>query len=266
MSGESTPRVAVLGGGVMGEAIATTLAEAGFAVVVAEKRPERAAELRSGGLLVLQPDEAVPQAEVLVIVVKPQDVRALLVDLTGLVAAGTLVISIAAGITTSTIEDAWPGAAVVRAMPNTPARIQAGVTAISAGKSCSPRMLDEAASLLAHLGVVITLPEELQDAATAVSGSGPAYVFYLAEAMLLAAADLGLPAEQAREAVVHTLLGAAELLRRSSTSPEQLRTQVTSPGGTTAAAVAVLEDQRVREAFVQAIRAARNRAGELAGS
>jgi len=258
--------VAVLGGGVMGEAIARTLVQAGWTVVVAEKRAERADQLRDLGFDVTDPQTAVSNADVVVIVVKPQDVRALLTELQGHVRPGALVISIAAGITTQTIETALPGTAVVRAMPNTPARIQQGVTAVSAGSGCDAVALDRAAELLGSLGLVLVLPERLQDAATAVSGSGPAYVFYLAEAMLQAAEELGLPSDQARQAVVQTLVGAAALLAGSTETPEQLRTQVTSPGGTTAAAVAVLDAQSVRDSVVAALRAARDRAEELAGS
>ena len=261
-----TDRIAVLGGGVMGEAIARTLVQAGWVVVVAEKRAERAEQLRDLGFDVTDPRTAVSNADVVVIVVKPQDVRALLTELQGHVRPGALVISIAAGITTQTIEAALPGTAVVRAMPNTPARIQQGVTAVSAGSSCGAVALDRAAQLLGSLGLVLVLPERLQDAATAVSGSGPAYVFYLAEAMLQAAEELGLPSDQARQAVVQTLVGAAALLAGSTQTPEQLRTQVTSPGGTTAAAVAVLDSQSVRDSVVAALRAARDRAEELAGS
>lgn len=262
----SALRIAVLGGGVMGEAIALTLSGAGFSVQVVEKRAERVAELQLAGLMVADLGAAVPTADVIVIVVKPQDVRALLAELHGHLMQGALVISIAAGITTQTIEQALPGAQVVRAMPNTPARVNLGVTAISAGRDCTEAALGTAQQLLKHLGVVLVLPETLQDAATAVSGSGPAYVFYLAEAMLLAAQELGLPPEAARVAVVNTLVGAAALLQGSAATAETLRTQVTSPGGTTAAAVAVLDQHRVRETFVQAMRAARDRAGELAGS
>lgn len=258
-------RVAILGGGVMGEAIARTLAEAGVQVVVAEKRAPRVDELTDLGFTVSPPVTAVGDADVVVIVVKPQDVRSLLTELQGKVRAGTLVISIAAGITTQTIEAALPGTHVVRAMPNTPARIRQGVTAVSAGSGCTAPALDQATELLGNLGLVLVLPEDLQDAATAVSGSGPAYLFYLAEGMLQAAQDLGLPPDQARQAVVQTLVGAAALLAASTDAPEQLRTQVTSPGGTTAAAVAVLDERQVRDSVVAALRAARDRARELAG-
>lgn len=259
-------RIAVLGGGVMGEAIARTLVQAGLPVAIVEKRAERAEELVQLGIAVTDLPTAVHEANVVIIVVKPQDVRSLLNDLQGQVQPGTVVISIAAGITTRTIEEALPGVAVVRAMPNTPARIQQGVTAVSAGRSCPATALDQASALLGHLGLVLVLPEDLQDAATAVSGSGPAYLFYLAEAMVDAAQELGLPAVQARQAIAQTLVGATALLAASTASPAQLRTQVTSPGGTTAAAVAVLDAAQVRESFVEALRAARDRARELAGS
>jgi pyrroline-5-carboxylate reductase len=259
-------RIAVLGGGVMGGAIARTLVQAELPVAIVEKQADRAEELAQSGIVVTDLATAVHDANVVIVVVKPQDVRSLLNDLQGQLRPGTVVISIAAGITTRTIEDALPDVAVIRAMPNTPARIQQGVTAVSAGRSCPAAALDLARDLLGYLGLVLVLPEDLQDAATAVSGSGPAYLFYLAEAMVEAAQELGLPADQARQAIAQTLVGAAALLAASTASPAQLRTQVTSPGGTTAAAVSVLDTAQVRDSFVEALRAARDRARELAGS
>ncbi len=263
-------RIAVLGGGVMGETLAS-----GFQryvtprpdVVVSEKRAERADELRERlGVGIAEPTAAVSGADVVVLVVKPQDIPALLADVGPAIEPGCVVISIAAGIRTATIEAAVkPGVQVVRAMPNTPARVDRGVTGISAGAQCSTEALALAERLLASVGQVVLVPEDLQDAVTAVSGSGPAYVFFLAEAMIAAGTELGLGEETARRMVTHTILGAATLMEVTGEAPEVLRHNVTSPGGTTAAAIARLEERDVRGAVVSALTAARDRSHELSG-
>lgn len=264
-------RIAVLGGGVMGETLAS-----GFlryvvpapSVVIAEKRPERAAELQQvHGVAIAESIDAVRGADVVVLVVKPQDIPALLAEVGPVIAPGTLVISIAAGIRTDTIEGAVPaGVDVVRAMPNTPARVDRGMTGISGGTQCSAAALALAESLLASVGAVVVVPESLQDAVTAVSGSGPAYVFFLAEAMTAAAVDLGLDEATATHMVNHTILGAATLLESSGEPAEVLRRNVTSPNGTTHAAITVMEDLGVHPAVVSAMTAARDRSRELSGS
>ena len=263
-------RIAVLGGGVMGEALIV-----GFQrrvnpapdIVVAEKRAERAAELVARLGVEIAPLEAVcTGADVVIVVVKPQDIRAVLEAIAPSVAPGTLLISIAAGITTGSIEAVVPQAHVVRAMPNTPVRIESGVTGVSAGSGCPVDALDRAAALMASVGAVIEVPEALQDAVTAVSGSGPAYLFALAEAMLDGARAVGLPDDAARTAVVQTLLGAARLLEQSGEDPASLRAKVTSPNGTTAAAVGVLEARDMGGSIVAAIEAARDRSRELSAS
>ena len=263
-------RIAVLGGGVMGEALIVGLQRRltpAPQIVVAEKRAERAAELADRfGVTVAGAAAAVVAADVVIIVVKPQDIRSVVAEIAANVADGALIISIAAGITTSSIELVIPQANVVRAMPNTPARLELGVTGISAGANCGGAALAHAEQLLASVGTVISVPEALQDAITAVSGSGPAYVFFLAEAMMAGAKVVGLSAEDARGAVVQTLLGAAKLLETSGDEPAALRGMVTSPGGTTAAAIAVLQERQVLESFVAAIEAARDRSRELSES
>lgn len=267
---ETALRIAILGGGVMGETLA-----AGFlarwqptpAVVVAEKRPERAAELVDRlGVRIASMAEAVADADVIVLAVKPQDFRTMLVELAPSLRPGVLVISIAAGIPTRVMEELLPGAAVVRVMPNTPARINRGVAGVSAGSACTSADLDLAARLMESVGVVVRVPEELQDAVTAVSGSGPAYVFYLAEAMIAAGIGMGLSEPDARVMAVNTILGAGELMAASDEDPAVLRANVTSPNGTTAAAIASLDDSGVRDAITAALRAARDRSIELSGS
>lgn len=262
-------RIAVLGGGVMGEALIVGMQrrlDPSPQIVVAEKRPERSADLvRRLGIQEADPAGAVAGSDVVILVVKPQDIRALLAEIRGQVPHGALVVSIAAGITTALIEQALPTAQVVRAMPNTPARIESGLTGVSAGASCDAEHLDLACQLLAALGTVVQVPESQQDAITSVSGSGPAYVFYLAQAMIAGAIDGGIDPQQAREIVVATLLGSARLLQAGDEAPEVLRAMVTSPGGTTAAAIAVFDERGVLEALVAGIAAARQRGRELAG-
>ncbi len=263
-------RIAVLGGGVMGETLVGGLLtlDPRPEVVVAEKRDERARELEQvHGIRALPAHEAVAGADVVVLVVKPQDTPALLAEVGGLISPGAIVVSIAAGIRTSTIEAAVPaGVSVLRAMPNTPARVGRGVTGVSAGVACASEAIDTVTRLWSSIGIVEVVPEELQDAVTAVSGSGPAYLFYLAEAMTAAAIDLGLPHESAVRMVNETLLGAALLLEGSGQDAADLRRQVTSPGGTTAAAISVMEERAIADGVVAAVRAARDRGRELAGS
>ena len=175
-------------------------------------------------------------------------------------------VSLAAGITTSYLESRLPqGRAVVRVMPNTPALVDQGMAAISGGAHCDPEHLAEAQALLAATGQVVEVPEKLQDAVTAISGSGPAYIFYVVEAMIEAGVVLGMPRATATQLVVQTLYGAATMIKETGQHPTVLREQVTSPGGTTAAALRELDDHKVRAAFITAMEAAANRSRELAG-
>ncbi len=270
VKGIGVTRIAVVGGGVMGEALIVGLQRRLTpvpSIVVAEKREDRGADLAMRfGVQIAAPAAAVAGADVVIIVVKPQDFRSVVDQIAADVPDGALVISIAAGITTSSIEEAIPHANVVRAMPNTPARLELGVTGVSAGANCDRAAFARAEQLLASVGTVISVPESLQDAITAVSGSGPAYVFFLAEAMMAGAMAVGLSTADARNAVVNTLLGAAHLLDVSGEEPAALRAMVTSPGGTTAAAIAVLEKNETLDSFVAAIVAARDRSRELSAS
>lgn len=263
-------RIAILGGGVMGETLATGLLrrQPQPTVVIAEKRAERAAELAATlGVAIADPAEAATGADVVILVVKPQDTMALLEQMGSAIAPGSLVVSIAAGIRTSAIESALPaGVDVVRAMPNTPARIDQGMTGISGGVHCSPEALALAEDLMSSVGLAVTVPEELQDAVTAVSGSGPAYLFYLAEAMTAAGIDLGLDEDDAVRMVNQTLLGAAMLLATSGEPAAELRRKVTSPGGTTAAAIGAMDAHEVGAGVRAALAAARDRSRELSGS
>jgi pyrroline-5-carboxylate reductase len=265
MSGD---RIAVLGAGMMGETILAGLLRTGRRVddvVISERRPDRAEELaRRHGVRVLDNVGAAGFGDTLLVVVKPQDVAALLAEISGTVTPDTLVVSLAAGITTRFVEEHLPaGVPVVRVMPNTPALVDQGMAVLSPGSQSGPEHLARARELLEASGRVVQVPEQYQDAVTAVSGSGPAYVFYVAEAMIEAGVMLGLPRATSSELVVQTLYGAATMLKETGTHPGILREQVTSPAGTTAAALRQLDQNRVRAAFMTAMEAARDRSREL---
>jgi pyrroline-5-carboxylate reductase len=261
-------QTALIGAGAMGEAILSGLLRAGSTpedLVVVEKRAERGAELTERYAVTVVDDLAsAAHADTVLLVVKPQDMGSVLDGLAPHLRTGQLLVSLAAGITTAFVESRVPeGVAVVRVMPNTPALVGEGMSALSPGSACSAEQLAEAERLLTSAGRVVTVPESQQDAVTAVSGSGPAYVFYVAEAMIEAGVHLGLPRDVARELAVQTLLGASTMLRETGTHPSLLREQVTSPGGTTAAALRTLDDRGVRAAFLAALETARDRSREL---
>ncbi|HET7533112.1 MAG TPA: pyrroline-5-carboxylate reductase [Nocardioidaceae bacterium] len=262
-------QVAIIGAGVMGETLLSGLIRAGRRVddlMVGEKRPERARELEERyGVTVVSNVEAAQKADTVALVVKPQDMDDLLKEIAPSVRPGKLVVSLAAGITTAFLESRLPeGVAVVRVMPNTPALVDEGMAAISRGSHCDEEHLLEAESLMDSIGRVLRVPEKQQDAVTAVSGSGPAYIFFVVESMIEAGVHLGLPRATAAELVVQTVVGSAKLLRETGEHPTVLREQVTSPAGTTAAAMRELEDHKVRAAFLAALEAARDRSRALA--
>ena len=260
---------AIIGAGVMGETLLSGLVRAGRRVdqlMVGEKRAERARELEERyGVAVVSNRDAAAKADTIALVVKPQDMADVLDDIAPALRPGQLLVSLAAGITTAFIESRVPdGIAVVRVMPNTPALVDEGMAAIAPGSHCDESHLAEAESLMASTGKVIRVPEKQMDAVTAISGSGPAYIFFVVESMIEAGVHLGLPRATASELVIQTLYGSAKMLRETGTHPVVLREQVTSPGGTTASALRELEVHRVRAAFLAAMEAARNRSRELA--
>ncbi|MFP5334747.1 MAG: pyrroline-5-carboxylate reductase [Actinomycetes bacterium] len=266
--GDHATTVAVLGAGVMGETLVSGLLRAGWHsddIVITERRAERAAELADRyGVKVMENVEAVRAADTVVLVVKPQDMAGLLDEIAPAVRPGALVVCIAAGITTAYVESRLPsGTPVVRVMPNTPALVDEGMAAVSPGAHCDDAHLERAESLLRATGRVLRVPEYHQDAVTAISGSGPAYIFYVVEAMIEAGVLLGLPRATATELVVQTLYGAATMLRETGEHPTVLREQVSSPAGTTMAALRQLDDHKVRAAFLTAMEAARDRSREL---
>lgn len=261
--------LALLGTGVMGETLLAGLLTAGWdptKIVVTDRRPERRRELEQRyGVRVTENAAAAAEADTIIVVVKPQDVPGLMTEIAPDIRSDALVVSLCAGVGTSMFEEILPdGVAVVRVMPNTPAQVSEGMAAISAGKWASAEQLGEVASIMSATGRVVTVPESYQDAVTAVSGSGPAYLFYVVEAMIDSGVQLGLPRDIATELVVQTMLGSAKLLRETGEHPTKLRERVTSPGGTTAAAIRELERHSVRSGFMGAIEAARDRSRALA--
>lgn len=261
-------RIGFVGVGMMGEALLAGVLRGSVApedVLVCERRSDRAAELhRQYGVTVVDELMDVAQASVIFLVVKPGDVSGVVRELAPALTPEHLLVSLAAGISTATIEDAVSGpVAVVRVMPNTPALVGVGMAAMSPGTHCSAQQLEVAEELLASTGRVVRVPENQQDAVTAVSGSGPAYVFLVIEAMIDAGVSLGLTRDIASELAVQTVLGAATMASVTGEHPTLLRERVTSPGGTTAAALAVFEDTGLRAAFARAMSAARDRSRTL---
>jgi len=261
--------IAILGAGKMGEALLSGVLRAGrrpSELMVTTRREERGVLLRERyGVEVVTNAEAAKTADTLILSVKPQDMDALLGEIRPHVPPGRLVISMAAGITTSFIEQRLPeGVPVVRVMSNTPVLVDQAMSVVSAGSHAGEEHLKLAEELLSPVGKVLRIPESLQDAATALSGSGPAYFYFLVEAMVDAGILLGMPRAAALEMVIQSAVGAAIMLRDSGEHPVLLREAVTSPGGTTIAAIRELERHGVRAAVLEAIEAARDRGRELA--
>jgi pyrroline-5-carboxylate reductase len=260
------PKLQVIGGGKMGEALLSGLVASGWSpptgLRVVEKLPRRAAELRAAF-----PDVTVAQdpsaAAGHVLAVKPADVGQ---ACQALAATGSQarVLSIAAGVTIARLEAGLlPGTPVVRAMPNTPAVVGAGASAIAAGRAAAEADVAWAEQVLGAVGTVVRVDEALLDAVTGLSGSGPAYVFLLAEALIEGGVLAGLPRPVASTLAIQTLLGSARLLAESADGPEALRAAVTSPGGTTAVGLRALEAGGVRAAVLDAVMAATERSREL---
>ncbi|ROS76668.1 pyrroline-5-carboxylate reductase [Cellulomonas sp. PhB143] len=265
----SEPTVAVLGTGTMGEAVLAGMLSSGWSprgVVATARRPERAAELadRYGVRTSGDNAAATAEADVVLVAVKPKDVAGLLRDVAGSLRPGALVASVAVGLPCSVYEALLPdGTPVVRVMPNTPASIGAGVSAISGGRAAGDEHLELVERLLAATGLVLRVEEKDQDAVAALSGSGPAYVFYVLDALAEAGTLMGLTRATARRLATATVLGAARMADETGEHPAVLRENVSSPGGTTIAALRELDRGGVRAAFVDALTAARARSAEI---
>ncbi|MDG3009938.1 pyrroline-5-carboxylate reductase [Rhodococcus sp. D2-41] len=268
-------RIAVIGGGRIGEALISGLLGAGRPakdLVVAEKFEERARELTERfGIRVTSTADAAEGADIIVVAVKPGDLPAILDDLAPVVEESDLdqlLVSMAAGVPTTLFEARLPaGTPIVRVMPNTPMLVGQGASAVTAGRHATAEHLAAVEAMLSPVGLVVKVGEAQLDAVTAVSGSGPAYFFLVVEAMVDAGVALGLPRTVATELTVQTIVGSAAMLAESDESATELRAAVTSPGGTTAAAVGQLERGGVRAALLDALTAARDRSVQLgAGS
>jgi pyrroline-5-carboxylate reductase len=262
-------RLAVIGAGQMAEAIVRGLIETKLfapeeilAADMAEARRNVFAEIGVG--VTTDNPEAIRRSAMVLISVKPQNLPGLLPEIGPALTAEHLLISICAGTPTSTFEAACSAPLrVVRAMPNLPAKVREGATALCAGRHALPEDLETARRIFSSVGRAVIVEERLMDAVTALSGSGPAYIYFLAEAMIEAGRREGLPEETARELTVQTIIGAGLMLRNDPASPEEQRRRVTSKGGTTEAAFRKIEGAGVREALLAAIAAAAERGREL---
>lgn len=268
-------RIAVIGGGRIGEALVAGLLEAGYAVknlVVVETHLDRAKLIadRFGVRVTGAVDDAAVGADLLVIAVKPLDVEGVLTELAKTELSGDrdqVLVSLAAGVPTARLEAKLPaGFPVARVMPNTPMLVGQGMSVVSAGRYATAEQLELVTEMLGAVGEVAVVPEAQMDAVTAVSGSGPAYFFLVVEAMVEAAVGLGLSRDTASRLVVQTMLGSAAMLEESGQTAVDLRAAVTSPAGTTAAAVRELERAGIRSAFMEALHAAKQRSAEQGAS
>ena len=272
------PTIAFLGAGSMARAVLTGLLQPGVTVEggirATNRTAAKAAELRgTEGVTAFATAEdpeanrtAVAGARIVIVAVKPAMVPDLLAEIADSLEPGTLVVSVAAGVTIATFESRLPeSVSVIRSMPNTPALVGKAVTGLSAGTRSSATDLELATALFATVGDVLVVPEEKLDALSTISGSGPAYVFYLIEQLTATALDKGFTPEEAAVMVNGTFLGATTLLAASDLTPTELRRQVTSPSGTTERAVWELEKGGLKELFDRATDAALARARELAG-
>ncbi|MBF6131208.1 pyrroline-5-carboxylate reductase [Nocardia brasiliensis] len=273
-------RIAVIGGGRIGEALIAGLLESGRLakdLVVVEPVTERAAQIAEQFSVRVTDSvaDAAVGADLLVVAVKPADVDAVMTALGKAALSDNasvgndrdqILVSLAAGVPTARLEAKLPaGFPVVRVMPNTPMLVGQGMSVIAPGRYARAQQLELVTDVLGAVGKVVTVAESQMDAVTAVSGSGPAYFFLIVEAMVDAGVGLGLTREVATELVVQTMIGSAALLQESEQSAAELRAAVTSPAGTTAAAVRELERGGVRSAFLEALHAAKQRSAEQGG-
>ncbi|GAA2770877.1 pyrroline-5-carboxylate reductase [Mycolicibacterium pallens] len=280
-------RIAIIGGGSMGEAILAGLLRAGRQVkdlVVSERMPERAQYLgEKYSVQLASVSEAVETAAFVIVAVKPGDAESVVAEIAEAAAQAEsdtveqVFVTVAAGVTIGFYESRLPaGSPVVRVMPNTPALVGAGVSAMAAGRFATAEQLADVAAVFRCVGDVLTVPESQLDAVTAVSGSGPAYFFLFVEALVDAAVANGLGRAVATDLAVQTMAGSAAMLLERldslraagedvglDTSPARLRAMVTSPGGTTAAGLRELEDGGLRSAIAAAVDAAKTRSEQL---
>lgn len=263
-------KIAFIGGGNMGEAMLSAILEKGLstpdAVGVGDVRGERRDHLHEKYGVVVAEDnrEVAGSGDIVVMAVKPQNLAEVMAELNGCLKPIQLVLSIIAGARINSLCQGLSHSRVVRAMPNTPAQVGAGISAWTATAEVTEEQREWVRAILGAMGKEIYFDDEKYlDMATAVSGSGPAYFFLLAESLVDAAVHIGLPRDAAEELVLQTMLGSAHLMRESGKTPAELRQNVTSPGGTTAQALNILEEGRFSDLIREAVRAAYNRAKEL---
>ncbi len=270
-SGDLVPvRLGMIGGGVMGEALLSRLLSQGLyapdEIMLGEPSPERRQVLTEQyGVKATDSNKDVIEAsKVLLLAVKPQIFERVARDFQGARCdSPPLVLSILAGLPLAQLEDAVPGWPVVRAMPNTPSTVGAGMTAISLGSRTTPEHGDLAHEIFSAVGQVVQVPEGLMDAVTGLSGSGPGYVSIVIEALADGGVASGLPRAIANQLAVQTVLGTAQLVQKTGMHPAELKDRVTSPGGTTIAGIACLEELGLRSALIEAVRVASSRSREL---
>lgn len=262
----------VIGGGMMGEALIARLLDQGIfapgAVVVSDPQASRREVLHhTYGVQTTADNQAVMDAaETVLLAIKPQLLTAVAAGLTPPKTEHPLLLSILAGASLARLGQAFPGWAVVRAMPNTPATVGAGVTALAAGDGVSAEQRSQARTIFASVGTVVEVPESQMDAVTALSGSGPGYMALVVEALADGGVAVGLPRAIALELAIATVRGTGELLHQGNLHPAVLKDRVTSPGGTTIAGIAALEAGGLRSALMEAVRAAHRRSQELGQS
>ncbi|MER3455335.1 MAG: pyrroline-5-carboxylate reductase [candidate division GAL15 bacterium] len=270
MDGSTFATVGFVGAGNMAEALLSGMRAAGWPAdrIWATNRSNRARldwlRARYGVRTTHSKDELCGASQVLVLAVKPKDVPEATEQLRPHVRPGHRLVSVVAGLTLHSLERAFPGIPAVRAMPNTPSAVREGVTAFSLGRWAREEDARLARQMFGSVGAVVEVPEERLDLVTGLSGSGPAYVFFVVESLIEAGVRAGLPPQVARDLVVQTVFGAARMLRDTGEDPAELRRRVTSPGGTTIAGLGVLEEHGVRGALVEAVQRAAQRARELA--
>jgi pyrroline-5-carboxylate reductase len=266
---ESMPKVGLIGAGIMGEAIISALTTYGLnpnLITISEKRSERIEELTKK--YSINSDNLannVSKAQVLLLVVKPQDLGEVLEEVKGHISSEALIVTFAAGKSISFVKDAiGKENPIIRVMPNSPILLGEGMSAISTSHSVTAEQRDFVTGFLSAAGKTIEVDESLQDAVTATSGSGPAYFFAFVESMISGAVELGLNQKDATSLTVQTIVGAAKMLEGSGKTAAVLRENVTSPNGTTAAALASFTDDGLEQLVSKAMKAARDRAQELA--
>ena len=262
-------KLGVIGGGVMAEAIVSRLIAQGIfiadAVLVSEPLPQRCDFLKEKYQVKVTTNnlEVAQATDVLLLAVKPQIFDRVAAPLQDIVKGELLIVSILAGVSLKRLQAAFPLVSVVRAMPNTPATVGSGVTAIALSEQVTPSQLEQAKSIFAAIGEVVEVPEHLLDAVTGLSGSGPAYIAIMIEALADGGVAEGLPRAIAAQLALDTVLGTAKLLKESQLHPAELKDRVASPGGTTIAGICALEKAGFRSALIEAVRAATKRSQEL---